>query len=55
MKLIKTYIRTNMMDKVVHALEEAGFSDMTIIDVKAIRNVIELANLEYSVDEPNVI
>jgi nitrogen regulatory protein PII len=31
MKLIKAYIRTNMIDKVVHALEEAGFSDMTII------------------------
>ena len=24
MKLIKAYIRTNMIDKVIHALEEGG-------------------------------
>jgi nitrogen regulatory protein PII len=36
MKLIKAYIRTNMIDKVIHALEAGDFTDMTLIDVKAI-------------------
>ena len=40
MKLIKAYIRTNMIDKVIRALEDAGFTDMTVIDVKAIRSGI---------------
>ena|GEM_PF-5473111 len=35
MKLIKAYIRTNMIDKVIHALEARGFTDVTLIDVKA--------------------
>lgn len=38
MKLIKAYIRTNMIDKVIHALEAGGFTDMTVIDVKAMRS-----------------
>ena len=50
MKLIKAYIRTNMIDKVIHALEEAGFTDMTLIDVKAIRRGIDPAQLEYSIE-----
>lgn len=50
MKLIKAYIRTNMIDKVVHALEQAGFTDMTVIDVKAIREGIGPKDLEYSVE-----
>jgi len=48
MKLIKAYIRTNMIDKVIHALEASGFTDMTVIDVKAIRSGINPKNLEYS-------
>ena len=50
MKLIKAYIRTNMIDKVVHALEEAGFTDMTLIDAKAIRRGIDPAQLDYSIE-----
>lgn len=50
MKLIKAYIRTNMIDKVVHALEQSGFSDMTVIDVKAIRHGIDPKDLEYSME-----
>jgi len=50
MKLIKAYIRTNMIDKVVHALEQAGFTDMTVIDVEAIRQGIDPKDLEYSVE-----
>lgn len=50
MKLIKAYIRTNMIDKVIRALEDAGFTDMTVIDVRAIRSGIDPADLEYSVE-----
>ncbi len=50
MKLIKAYIRTNMIDKVIHSLEDAGFTDMTIIDVKAIRAGIDPKDLEYSIE-----
>ena len=41
MKLIKAYIRTNMIDKVIHALEASGLTEMTLIDVKAIRAGID--------------
>ncbi len=50
MKLIKAYIRTNMIDKVIQALEAGGFTDMTIIDVRAIRSGIDPKDLEYSVE-----
>ena len=50
MKLIKAYIRTNMIDKVIHALEAGGFTDMTLIDVKAIRTGIDPKDLEFSVE-----
>lgn len=50
MKLIKAYIRTNMIDKVIRALEEAGLTDMTVIDVKAIRGGIDPKDLEYSLE-----
>jgi nitrogen regulatory protein P-II 1 len=39
-----------MIDKVISALENAGFTDMTVIDVKAIRNGIDPKDLEYSVE-----
>jgi nitrogen regulatory protein P-II 1 len=50
MKLIKAYIRTNMIDKVVHALEGAGFTDMTVVDVKAIRKGVAPQDLDYSAE-----
>jgi nitrogen regulatory protein P-II 1 len=50
MKLIKAYIRTNMIDKVVDALEAGGFTDLTVIDVKAIRAGIDPKDLDYSVE-----
>ena len=53
MKLIKAYIRTNMIDKVVTALEEAGFTDMTLVDVKAIRKGVDPDDLDYSVELAN--
>jgi nitrogen regulatory protein P-II 1 len=39
-----------MIDKVIRALEDAGFSDMTVIDVKAIRSGINETDLEYSIE-----
>ena len=48
MKEIKAYVRVRMLDKVVRALEEAGFTDMTVIDVQAIRHGISDEDLEYS-------
>jgi nitrogen regulatory protein P-II 1 len=33
---IKAFIRVNMVDKVVQALESAGISNITVIDVRAI-------------------
>jgi nitrogen regulatory protein P-II 1 len=33
---IKAFIRVNMVDKVVQALETAGISNITVIDVRAI-------------------
>jgi nitrogen regulatory protein P-II 1 len=50
MKLIKAYIRTNMIDKVIYALEAARFTDMTLVDVKAIRQGIDPEDLDYSVE-----
>lgn len=50
MKLIKAYIRTNMIDKVIHALEAGGFADMTVIDLKAIRQGIDPNDLDYSIE-----
>lgn len=50
MKLIKAYIRTNMIDKVIRALEDAGFTDMTLIDVKAIRKGLDERDLDYSIE-----
>lgn len=50
MKLIKAYIRTNMIDKVIHALEAGGFTDMTLIDVKAIRSGLDPKDLDFSVE-----
>ena len=50
MKLIKAYIRTNMIDKVIHALEAGGFTDMTLVDVEAIRIGIDPKDLDFSVE-----
>ncbi|MGH7796262.1 MAG: P-II family nitrogen regulator [Candidatus Binatia bacterium] len=50
MKLIKAYIRTNMIDKVIRALEDDGLTDMTLIDVKAIRKGLDERDLDYSIE-----
>lgn len=50
MKEIKAYIRTNMINKVVRALEEADLTDMTVIDVKAIRRSLSQPDIDYSLE-----
>jgi nitrogen regulatory protein P-II 1 len=48
MKEIKAYVRVHMVGKVIRALEEAGFTDMTVIDVRVIRRGLRDEDLEYS-------
>jgi nitrogen regulatory protein PII len=50
MKEIKAYVRVHMLDKVVRGLEEAGFTDMTVHDLRAIRRGVREEDLEYSVE-----
>lgn len=50
MKEVKAYIRTHMLDKVIRALEAAGFTDMTVDDLRTIRRGLREEDLEYSVE-----
>lgn len=50
MKEIKAYVRVHMVDKVVRGLEDAGFTDMTVIDVRAIRKGLREEDLDYAVE-----
>ncbi len=50
MKEIKAYVRVHMVDKVIRGLEEAGFTDMTVIDVQAIRKGLRDEDLDYAVE-----
>jgi nitrogen regulatory protein P-II 1 len=50
MKEIKAYVRPHMLDKVIHALEEAGFTDITVDDLRAVRRGLREDDLEYSVE-----
>lgn len=50
MKEVKAYVRVHMLDKVIRGLEDAGFTDMTVIDVKAIRQGLRAEDLHYSLE-----
>ncbi len=50
MKEIKAYIRPERIDAVVHALEDAGFSNMTIIDVAALGELCDPERVKYSIE-----
>lgn len=50
MKEIKAYVRVHMLDKVIRGLEDAGFTDMTVIDVHAIRSGLRDEDMAYSVE-----
>jgi nitrogen regulatory protein P-II 1 len=47
---IKAFIRVNMLDKVVQALESAGITNMTVIDVRAIWRGLREEDLRYSLE-----
>jgi len=47
-KLIKAYIRTYMVDKVVHALKETGVPRFTAIDIRAFGDEVDPKHLEVS-------
>ena len=50
MREVKAYVRVHMLDKVIRGLEGAGFTDMTVIDVKAIRQGLRAEDLNYSLE-----
>ena len=49
---IKAFIRINMVDKVIQALESAGISNLTVIDVRSIWTAAKEAprDLHYSLE-----
>lgn len=50
MEEVKAYVRVHMLDKVIRAIEEAGFTDITVHDLRAIRRGLRDEDLEYSVE-----
>ena len=50
MKEIKAYVRPHMLDKVLHGLEEVGFTDITVDDLRTVRRGLQEDDLEYSVE-----
>jgi nitrogen regulatory protein PII len=50
MKEIKAYIRRQMIDRVVRALEQEGFADMTLIDVKGLTAGLKPEEYHYSLE-----
>lgn len=52
MREIKAFVRANVVDRVIRALEEAEITDVTIIDVRAIWTGLRSAprDLHYSLE-----
>lgn len=50
MKEVKAYIRHNMVGKVIEALEQEGFRDMTLIDVKGITAGLKPEDYHFSME-----
>ncbi len=50
MKLIKAYVRTFMVDNVIHALKEMGAPRLTAIDVRAVGDEIAPEQLNISTE-----
>lgn len=47
---VKAFIRVNVVDKVIQALEAAGISNVTVIDVRALWQGLRREDLEYSLE-----
>ena len=50
MKEVKAYIRVHMLERVIRSLEEAGFTDVTIADLRAVRQGLREEDLHYSIE-----
>lgn len=50
MKEIKAFVRIKVIEQVVRALEDAGFKNMTIIDVSALGKLANNKEAKYSVE-----
>jgi nitrogen regulatory protein P-II 1 len=50
MKEIKAYIRIMLIDRVIRALEDAGVTNITVIDVRALWHGLRREDLRYSVE-----
>lgn len=50
MKLVKAYVRTFMVDDVIHALKEMGAPRLTAIDVRALGDEIAPEKLDISTE-----
>ncbi len=50
MKEIRAYIRVHMLSHVIRGLEDAGFTDMNVVDMRAIRRVLLEEDIEYSLE-----
>ena len=50
MKEIKAYIRHHTVNHVIEALEQEGFNDMTLIDVKGITRGLPREEYHYSLE-----
>lgn len=50
MKEIKAFIHRNRVTDVVHALEQAGFQQLTVIDSKGLLSALDSDEQEYSVE-----
>lgn len=50
MKEVKAYVRVRIVEKVVSALEDAGFCCMTVIDVSALGHLADAQDAKYSIE-----
>lgn len=50
MKEIKAYVHRNRIADVVHALDQAGFRNLTVIDVKGMLRALDSTEQEYSIE-----
>lgn len=50
MKEIKAYVRIDIVNTVIDALEREGFSSMTIIDVSALGRLADPSQSKYSLE-----
>jgi nitrogen regulatory protein PII len=49
-KEIKAYVRTTMIDRVIRALESVGVTNVTVIDVQALRHGLRREDIHYSLE-----